>query len=136
MGVDVDRDLISGAARTLIVGMTRLQRADGHWSTNVRSNASGIENSTAAFMAVGFRRAIRQNLFATEADLAAAVSRAADRAHTAVLGSLTGEGTLGVSAAVMACTTGSHYEHVPVGFVAPWGQGPVALMLAETDTDA
>ena len=121
------------AVLALIDGMVDLQLPNGHWATNIRHVGSGIENSTAAFMAVGFRRALRLGLFDTNPAAAARVAAAADAAHQAVLASLSAAGTLSVSAAVMACTTGSHYENVPTGFTVPWGQGPVALMLAEED---
>lgn len=128
-------DDLRQAVRSLIVGMLSLQRTDGHWATNIRDDSTGVENSTAAFMAIGFRRAVRQGLFRENEALGRQVSSAADRAQEAVLAALTGEGTLSVSAAVMACTTDSHYSHVPTGFTVPWGQGPVAIMLAEEGTE-
>lgn len=121
------RSTLMPAVDRLIVTMLGLQLDSGHWSTDIRDSATGIEPSTAAFMAVGFRRARRQRLGVDGATLDAA----ADRAHDAVMASLSAAGTLPVSAAVMASTTDSHYAHVPTGFVAPWGQGPLALMLAE-----
>jgi len=39
-----------------------------------------------------------------------------------------------VTAAVMASTRKSHYEFTPRGFSVPWGQGPVALAICETDS--
>jgi unsaturated rhamnogalacturonyl hydrolase len=57
---------------------------------------------------------------------------ASRRALEAGLQSTGRDGILsGVSAAVNACTNPSHYAHVPRGFVVPWGQGPLALALAE-----
>jgi unsaturated rhamnogalacturonyl hydrolase len=61
-----------------------------------------------------------------------AVSGAVGQARSAVLGSITAEGRLEkVSAAVMACTRASHYQHVPIDFLVPWGQGPAILALTE-----
>lgn len=126
-----DQTTLQQAVRSLIEGMLALQLENGHWATNVRDPRTGIENSTAAFMAVGFRRAVRAGIISQAQQ--AQVLDAANRAEQAVRGSLTAQGTLSVSAAVMACTTNTHYDNVPTGFVVPWGQGPVALMLAETE---
>ncbi len=118
---------LSAAAARLIEAMRRTQRPDGHWDAIVGDAGSGDETSTAAFMADGFRRALRLGVVDdTETDLAA------DRALAAALASTTQAGILqGVSAAVNACTLPSHYSHVPRGFVVPWGQGPLAAALAE-----
>ncbi|MGN7800330.1 glycoside hydrolase family 88 protein [Leifsonia sp. 22587] len=125
------RNELETAVRNLVDGMVSLQLDGGHWATNVRDPHTGIENSTAAFMAVGFRRAVRSGIIDNREWKR--VLEAADRAETAVVDSLSPNRTLGVSAAVMACTTNTHYDNVPTGFVVPWGQGPVALMLAETE---
>lgn len=126
-----DAHALRGATARLVERMTALQRPDGHWGVDVRDPLSGDEYSTAAFMAVGFRRAVDLGVVtATDATAARTLS------ETAVLSSLTPEGTLrNVSAAVMACTEPSHYRHVPLGFRVPWGQGPVALVLAEREAE-
>ena len=121
---------IEDSARRLIAGMLPLQRRDGHWPIDVRNPDTGDEYSTAAFMAVGFRRALRLGLV-LDVGAMERVAAAADRAEAAVFASTTTGGGLPVSAAVMACTTDSHYENVPTGFIVPWGQGPLALLLAE-----
>jgi unsaturated rhamnogalacturonyl hydrolase len=122
-------DLEASAAR-LIGAMVQLQRNDGHWYAVVGDPASGDETSTAAFMAAGIRRAVRMRLGGD------GVLIAADRALEAALASTDPDGNLkGVSAAVNACTAPSHYAHVPRGFVVPWGQGPLALAIAERLTD-
>jgi unsaturated rhamnogalacturonyl hydrolase len=118
-------ELASAAAR-LITAMIRLQRDDGHWNAVVDDPASGDETSTAAFMAAGMLRAARSSISGDEA------RAASHRALEAALKSTGKDGILaGVSAAVNASTNPSHYAHVPRGFVVPWGQGPLALALAE-----
>jgi len=120
------RQELTAAAVRLVDAMIRVQREDGHWFAVVGDPGSGDETSTAAFMAAGMLRAVRSRLCDDE------VRRAAERALKAALGSTDERGNLrGVSAAVNACTTPSHYAHVPRGFVVPWGQGPLALALAE-----
>lgn len=122
-------DLEASTAR-LIGAMVRLQREDGHWYAVVGDPDSGDETSTAAFMATGMRRALRMGLAGEDA------RTAADLGLDAALASIDEHGNLtGVSAAVNACTAASHYAHVPRGFVVPWGQGPLALAIAERLTD-
>ena len=119
------RELAAAAAR-LIAAMIGLQRDDGHWYAVVDDPASGDETSTAAFMAAGMLRAANSSISGDDA------RAASHRALEAALESTGKDGTLaGVSAAVNACTNPSHYAHVPRGFVVPWGQGPLALALAE-----
>lgn len=125
-----ERHTLEIAVDALVTGMIKYQRADGHWGTDVRVPDSGEEHSTAAFMAVGFRRAARLGL--VDAANRDTVDAAADSAYAATLDVVDTDGTLtGVSAAVLACTEPSHYVHVPTGFRVPWGQGPLALMLSE-----
>jgi unsaturated rhamnogalacturonyl hydrolase len=120
------RQELAAAAARLIAAMIRLQRDDGHWYAVVDDPASGDETSTAAFMAAGMLRAAGSSI---SGDEARAASR---RALEAALESTDKDGILaGVSAAVNACTNPTHYAHVPRGFVVPWGQGPLALALAE-----
>jgi unsaturated rhamnogalacturonyl hydrolase len=119
--------LLSGAVSKLVSAMVVLQRDDGHWYAAVNHPHSGDEYSTTAFMAYGMSRALRMGLVS-----GSAVSRAVGQARSAVLGSITAEGRLEkVSAAVMACTRASHYQHVPIDFLVPWGQGPAILALTE-----
>lgn len=117
--------LVTAVGR-LAAAMVATQRGDGHWDATVDDPGSGVETSTACFMAVGLRRA-------AEAGLAGADARvAADRAYAAAVGSSDDAGVLeGVSVAVWASTLPSHYAHVPRGFTVPWGQGPFVLMLAD-----
>ncbi|GAA0423987.1 glycoside hydrolase family 88 protein [Leifsonia naganoensis] len=124
-----ERRELAAAALRLIRGMIALQLPDGTWSTDVRDAATGVEDSTSVFMALGFRRALEIGLV-PEAERAL-VGESAHRARTAALAATDSRGRIGVSAAVMACTTPSHYANVPTGFVVPWGQGPLALLLAE-----
>jgi unsaturated rhamnogalacturonyl hydrolase len=125
-----DAAAIAAAAERLIVGMCRTQRADGHWDAVVGDAASGDETSTAAFMAAGFRRAVRLGVVSAEV-----AGPAAGRALAAAVASSPGGILADVSAAVNACTLDSHYAHVPRGFVVPWGQGPLALALVEALRD-
>jgi len=63
---------------------------------------------------------------------------AAAKVLTAVCGSVSPDAVLtGVSAAVWTCTQLSHDAHVPLGFLVPWGQGPLvlALIAAEREID-
>jgi unsaturated rhamnogalacturonyl hydrolase len=120
------RQELADSASRLIGAMIRLQRDDGHWDVVVGDAASGDETSTAAFMAAGFLRAARTGVAGN------APRVAADRALQAALTSTDERGILkGVSAAVNACTLPSHYAHVPRGFNVPWGEGPLALAIAE-----
>jgi unsaturated rhamnogalacturonyl hydrolase len=100
------RPELAAATGRLIAAMIRLQRDDGHWYAVVDDLGSGDETSTAAFMAAGMLRAAGPGIG--------------------------GDGILsGVSAAVNASTNPSHYAHVPRGYVVPWGQGPLALAIAQ-----
>ncbi len=123
-----DRDSIAPivvAARLLVERMISTQRPDGHWDALLDEPSSGMESSTAGFMAEGFRRA---------GDLGVSTNprlhSAQNRARSAVIDSLDEHGQLGhVSVAVMACTRNSHYANVPRGYSVPWGQGPALLAL-------
>jgi unsaturated rhamnogalacturonyl hydrolase len=120
-------ELLSDAASKLIAAMVMLQRDDGHWYAAVNHPHSGDEYSTTAFMACGMSRALRMGVAS-----GSSVLRGAEQARDAVLRSITAEGRLQkVSAAVMACTRASHYQHVPTNFLVPWGQGPAILALTE-----
>ena len=102
------------------------QRADGSWSAVIFDPSSGPEASTAAFVAYGFPRAVRAGLLTGDfLDAArAAWSHTARRVRP--------DGVLaGVSHNVWASTAASHLSHVPLGAVAPWGQGPLLLAAAE-----
>jgi unsaturated rhamnogalacturonyl hydrolase len=129
-GDDVDRPPLVESARALIEAMLRTQRPDGHWNAVVTDPDSGVESSTAAFMAAAFVRAARLGVVddtvlpAARAGLAAALRRTDDQGRLA-----------DVSAAVMASTRPSHYAHVPRGFLVPWGQGPLVMALAEFDDE-
>lgn len=117
---------LAAAARRLIAAMLSLQRPEGHWYAVVDDPHSGDETSTSAFMATALVSAARIGI--VEGGAVEAATRALDAACAAT----SDAGTLtGVSAAVNACTQASHYAHVPRGFVVPWGQGPLALALAE-----
>ncbi|MGH9135586.1 MAG: glycoside hydrolase family 88 protein [Acidimicrobiales bacterium] len=121
-------ELVASAVR-LVAAMRATQRDDGNWDAVVGDAASGDENSTAAFMADGFLWAVELGAIA-DVDVAA-VRHDARRALDAAVERTDEHGHLtSVSAAVNACTTASHYVHVPRGFVVPWGQGPLALALA------
>ena len=113
------------AAARLIDRMLATQRPDGHWDARLDDPASGMESSTAAFMAEGFRRA-RELGLSSHPDL----QRAEQNARDAVRASIDDDGLLTeVSVAVMACTRDSHYANVPRGYRVPWGQGPALLAL-------
>lgn len=129
LDLPADHD-ISQAAIALIDAMVALQRPDGHWAVVITDLESGDEPSTAAFMAAGFLRAMKRGLISGER-----YQDSVDRALDALGRDVDDHGLLsGVSRAVMACTTASHYAHVPRGFNVPWGQGPLVLALCEAVT--
>ena len=111
---------------TLRVALARLagalvatQEADGHWPTPIADRTSFHETSTASFAAAGLARGVALGL------LDGSVSAVAERAWQASLASVSADGsTVGVSAALWACTAPSHYAAAPVGFQVPWGAGP------------
>ncbi len=124
---DARHEPLVGSAAKLVEAMLSTQRDDGHWDAVVGDASSGDETSTAAFMADGFLRAARLGVVAQKD-----IVGPARQALAAALVSTSDDGILGgVSAAVNACTLPSHYAHVPRGFVVPWGQGPLAMALAE-----
>jgi len=118
-------DICRSAAAALVTAMVNCQRDDGHWAAVVDCPHSGDEYSTAAFMAHGVARALSMGIVDGPK-----ARNCAHRAGDAVRKATNAEGRLEkVSAAVMACTEASHYQHVPVGFLVPWGQGPAVLAL-------
>jgi unsaturated rhamnogalacturonyl hydrolase len=124
------RKKIQDAATKLIYAMIKLQRTDGRWWCVVDSERSGEEGSTAGFMATGFARAIKLGIVDE-----AIVKPAMINALAGVIADTDAAGELqNVTAAVMASTRKSHYEFTPRGFSVPWGQGPVALAICETDS--
>lgn len=117
---------LADAMRSLCRAMLRTQRPDGSWWAVAHEPASGPESSTAAFMAVGLRRAVDNGWLEPGSGL-----EAAERAWSATRAALNADGALtGVSAAVWSSTRPSHYHHVPRGLVVPWGQGPLLLAAA------
>jgi unsaturated rhamnogalacturonyl hydrolase len=125
------RDRVLEAVQALCAAMRATQQPDGHWAAVVDEPASGPETSTAAFMALGFRRAVRLGIVP-----ASDYAEPAERALAAALAAVDRNGVLtGVSAAVWACTARGHYGYVPTGFVVPWGQGPLVLAMVDALTD-
>lgn len=123
------RKKIEVAARKLIYSMIELQREDGRWWCVVDSKKSGEEGSTAGFMATGFARAIKLGIVEESV-----VKPAMIKALAGVIADTDSTGELqNVTAAVFASTRKSHYEFTPRGFSVPWGQGPVAMAIFETD---
>jgi unsaturated rhamnogalacturonyl hydrolase len=111
------------AARALAEAMVGFQRADGSWAAVAHRPESGDETSTAAFMAIAFRRGIELGVL-DEATFGPAAARAWDATWRAV----DADGLLtGVSAAVYSSIVEEHYAHVPRGFDVPWGQGPLLV---------
>lgn len=129
---------LTDSIRKLTTSLQRLaqaqveyQRDDGHWSAVVTDSDSGVESSTAAFMAHGFSRGRKLGLLD---DSVFAIPTA--RALEAVEESLGVEGNLSqVSAAVFACTSAEHYSFVPRNRIVPWGQGPALMALADQMDD-
>jgi unsaturated rhamnogalacturonyl hydrolase len=119
------------ALQRLAAALAATQTADGHWGTPIDDAASFHETSTALFVAAGFTRAIRVGLIEPE------LERVASRAFDAGLAAVAADGTMqGISAALWACTAGSHYPHAPVGFQVPWGQGPFLVAAYERERDS
>lgn len=118
---------LTSSLQQLARAQISFQRDDGHWSAVVDDENSGIESSTAAFMAHGFHRGRRLGLLDD-----AIVAKPIDRAREAIDRSLDDAGNLEqVSAAVFACTTAEHYSFVPRNKIVPWGQGPALMTLAD-----
>ena len=116
----------------LVDALVRTQEPDGHWPTPISDRTSFHETTTASFAAAGFARGVALGL------LDATVTEAAERAWQASLASISVDGsTIGVSAALWACTAPSHYAAAPVGFQVPWGAGPFLVAArAQLETDA
>jgi unsaturated rhamnogalacturonyl hydrolase len=121
------RDELVASIRLQIDAMLKLQRPDGRWWCVVDDPESGEEGSTAAFMATGFLRAIKQGIYEP-----AELEGPALLALAAAIDDVDADGHLSnVTAAVMASTRRSHYAHTPRGFLVPWGEGPLALAICE-----
>lgn len=132
LNATTERTQLDESIRRLIRGMIATQRADGHWAALITDPDSPDESSTAAFMAAGFLRALALGVIGEPE-----ISEALAKAEQAVLDSLTPAGVLAqVSAEVWASTVPGHYANVPRGFEVPWGQGPLALWLAEREHHA
>lgn len=128
-----DRDALAESARSLVDGMLHTQRSDGHWDALIGDTASGVETSTAAFMAVGFERAAALGVVPRSE-----VQESIQRCLSALEAYVDSDGRLSeVSAAVWASTLESHYAFVPRGFRVPWGDGALLLaLLTETSLPA
>ena len=119
--------LLEDSVKKLIAAQIACQSDSGHWFAVVTDPNSGVESSTAAFMAHGFSRARKAGI--TDGPALEASTR---RARNAVKESLNDDGMFKqVSAAVFACTAAEHYSHVPRNKLVPWGQGPALLALAD-----
>jgi len=127
-GTTGDTGTLRAAARNLIQGMLRTQNIDGSWYAVVNAQQSGSESSTAAFMAIGFRRAAALGVVSWSE-----VEDAIGLAYHSLRHNISDEGILkDVSVAVWASTLTTHYYHVPKGEVVPWGQGPLVLALIDS----
>jgi unsaturated rhamnogalacturonyl hydrolase len=108
--------------RRLAAALAEHQLPDGSWRTVASDPGSPPETSTSAFAAAGFAQGVAAGL------LDESFAERARRAWQDAWSRVDEQGVLtGVSAAVWASTTPSHYPNVPVGFVVPWGQGPLLL---------
>lgn len=102
------------------------QRASGHWASVLGDQESPTETSAAAFYAAAFMRMCRLGLGDDE------LRDSAMRALSAVLDSTDEQGRLGgASAVVWSSTSAKHYNHVPLGHMVPWSQGPLLLAVWE-----
>ena len=120
------RESLRRALGRLADALCATQRDDGAWPALIGDPESGAESSTAAFVAAGFARAVAEGLLGRE------YLEPARAAWVGTARTVGADGVLqGVSANVWACTAASHYAHVPLGAVVPWGQGPLLLAAAE-----
>jgi unsaturated rhamnogalacturonyl hydrolase len=113
---------LRGALALLAHALAEHQLRDGSWPAVAGDASSPPESSTAAFAAAGFAHGVALGLLdESYRDLAL-------RAWRSTWSKIDERGVLtGVSAAVWASTAPSHYANAPVGFVVPWGQGPLLL---------
>lgn len=121
-------------ARGVAAAMLRFQLPDGNWWAMVHEPESGVEASTAAFMATAFFRGIALGVLDSHT-----FGEPAERSYIAMMANVGDDGILrGVSAAVNAALVQEHYWHVPRGMNVPWGQGPVltAALARETVVQA
>lgn len=120
------RELLIGSLRRLVEGLAATQATDGHWPTPIDDRDSFHESSTALFAAAGLTRAITGGLIDPAFGPVAHRAWSAGRDRVAVDGAISG-----VSAALWAATSQSHYSAAPVGSQVPWGQGPFLLAARE-----
>jgi unsaturated rhamnogalacturonyl hydrolase len=107
----------------LVAALTATQLVDGGWPRVVDDPDAGPESSASAFAAAGLLGGLSRGLLGPE------VRDSGLAAWKHALSQVDESGLLtGVSAAVWASTSSSHYRHVPTGFDVPWGQG--ALLVA------
>ncbi len=119
------RPRLVDALERLVAALRTGQREDGGFAAVIGRPESGDETSTAAFVAAGVPLAVGKGLLGTEQ------LPWARRAWGHTVARVGGDGVLqGVSANVWAGTAPFHYDHVPLGAVVPWGQGPLLLAAA------
>ena len=117
---------IRNACRRLLEALLPLQRPDGSWGSVVSEASAGPDASTAAFATVGLLRAAEVGL------VDSSFREHALRAWSATAASVDERGVLTpVSAALWASTAPLHYLCAPIGFVVPWGQGPLLMAASE-----
>jgi unsaturated rhamnogalacturonyl hydrolase len=109
------------AVQSLGRALAERQRSDGGWATVVTQPHSVEETSTAAFAAAGFAQGVLLGVL--DEDFSVSALAAWESVRRQVRGGILGD----VSGAVWPSTVASHYEHVPRGYVAPWGQGPLLV---------
>jgi unsaturated rhamnogalacturonyl hydrolase len=113
---------LTAAVTRLAVALAECHEPAGSWPTVVSDPTSPAESSTAAFAAAGFLQGVRLGILPVE------FRQRAERAWESTWSRVDEQGVLtGVSAAVWCSTAPDHYAHVPVGFVVPWGQGPLLV---------
>lgn len=116
------REELLGALTRLAGALRTGQRPDGGWYAVITDPGSGSESSTAAFASAGLSAAVAAGLLERNH------LRVERRAWAYTAAQVRGDGVLdGVSANVWASTVPSHYRHVPLGAVVPWGQGPLLM---------
>jgi unsaturated rhamnogalacturonyl hydrolase len=106
----------------LAAALAERQEPSGSWPTVASDASAPAETSTSAFAAAGFARGAQLGLLPDEFAERAVSAWESAWSRVDVGGLLTG-----VSAAVWASTVPSHYLHVPVDFLVPWGQGPLLV---------
>ena len=115
------REPLLHCVRTLARALVDRQGETGAWPSVLTDPRSPTEASTAAFVAAGLAQGILTGVLDTD------MGDNAVAAWQATRGCVERGLLQGVSGAIWPCTSAEHYRYGPLGFVVPWGQGPLLL---------